>query len=107
MPSECGHSVKGLIAGYWNNDEANQSLYTGEWLHTGDLARIDEDGFVYFMDRKKELIKTGGENVYPREVEDVLRVHPAIAYIAVIGLADPGGWIDTPILGTLGICWRT
>jgi len=80
------------IPGYWNNDAANQSLYTGEWLHTGDLARIDEDGFVYFMDRKKELIKTGGENVYPREVEDVLGLHPAIAELAVIGLADPGGW---------------
>ena len=80
------------IPGYWNNDEANQSLYTGEWLHTGDLARIDEDGFVYFVDRKKELIKTGGENVYPREVEDVLRMHPTIADLAVIGLADPGGW---------------
>jgi len=83
---------KTCIPGYWKNDEANQSLYTGEWLHTGDLARIDEDGFVYFVDRKKELIKTGGENVYPREVEDVLRMHPTIADLAVIGLADPGGW---------------
>jgi acyl-CoA synthetase (AMP-forming)/AMP-acid ligase II len=83
---------KTCIPGYWNNDAANQSLYTGQWLHTGDLARIDDDGFVYFMDRKKELIKTGGENVYPREVEDVLRSHPAIADLAVIGLPDPGGW---------------
>lgn len=83
---------KTCIPGYWNNDEANEALYTGEWLHTGDLARIDEDGFVYFMDRKKELIKTGGENVYPREVEDVLGTHPAIADLAVIGLPDPGGW---------------
>jgi len=80
------------IPGYWHNDAANQSLYSGEWLHTGDLARIDEDGFVYFIDRKKELIKTGGENVYPREVEDVLGLHPAIAELAVVGLADPGGW---------------
>jgi len=83
---------KTCIPGYWKNDEANQSLYTGEWLHTGDLARIDDDGFVYFVDRKKELIKTGGENVYPREVEDVLGSHPAIADLAVIGLADPAGW---------------
>jgi long-chain acyl-CoA synthetase len=83
---------KTSIPGYWNNDEANQSLYTGQWLHTGDLARMDDDGFVYFMDRKKELIKTGGENVYPREVEDVLRSHPAIADLAVIGLPDPAGW---------------
>ena len=83
---------KTCIPGYWNNEEANQSLYTGDWLRTGDLARIDEDGFVYFMDRKKELIKTGGENVYPREVEDVLGTHPAIADLAVIGLPDPDGW---------------
>jgi acyl-CoA synthetase (AMP-forming)/AMP-acid ligase II len=83
---------KTCIPGYWNNDEANRSLYTGEWLHTGDLARIDDDGFVYFMDRKKELIKTGGENVYPREVEDVLGSHPAIAELTVIGLPDSAGW---------------
>jgi acyl-CoA synthetase (AMP-forming)/AMP-acid ligase II len=83
---------KTCIPGYWNNDEANQSLYTGEWLHTGDLAKLDKDGFVYFIDRKKELIKTGGENVYPREVEDVLGKHPAIADLAVIGLPDPDGW---------------
>lgn len=83
---------KTCVPGYWKNDEANQSLYTGEWLHSGDLARIDEDGFVYFIDRKKELIKTGGENVYPREVEDALGTHPAIADLAVIGLPDPGGW---------------
>ena len=83
---------KTCVPGYWKNNEASQSLYTGEWLHTGDLARIDEDGFVYFIDRKKELIKTGGENVYPREVEDVLGTHPAIADLAVMGLPDPGGW---------------
>lgn len=83
---------KTCIPGYWNDDAANQSLYSGEWLHTGDLARMDEDGFIYFVDRKKELIKTGGENVYPREVEDVLGKHPAIADLAVIGLPDPGGW---------------
>jgi fatty-acyl-CoA synthase len=83
---------KTCIPGYWNNDAANRSLYTGEWLHTGDLARIDDMGFVYFVDRKKELIKTGGENVYPREVEDALRSHPAIAELAVIGLPDPAGW---------------
>jgi acyl-CoA synthetase (AMP-forming)/AMP-acid ligase II len=83
---------KTCIPGYWKNEKANQSLYAGEWLHTGDLARTDEDGFVYFVDRKKELIKTGGENVYPREVEDVLGMHPAIADLAIIGLPDPGGW---------------
>ena len=83
---------KSCVPRYWNNEAASQSLYTGEWLHSGDLARIDDDGFVYFIDRKKELIKTGGENVYPREVEDVLAHHPAIADMTVLGLPDPGGW---------------
>jgi len=83
---------KTCIPSYWKNEEASRSLYTGNWLHTGDLARIDDEGFVYFVDRKKELIKTGGENVYPREVEDVLALHPAIAELTIIGLPDPGGW---------------
>ena len=78
-----------MTARYWNNPEANAALYTGEWLHTGDLGRIDEDGFLYFSDRKKDLIKTGGENVYPQEVEAVLNLHPSIAEVTVIGLADP------------------
>jgi len=80
------------VPGYWKNDAASQALYSREWLHTGDLGRVDEEGFVYFIDRKKELIKTGGENVYPREVEDVLRTHPSIAELTVIGLPDEGGW---------------
>jgi len=83
---------KTCIPGYWNNDAANRTLYSGDWLHTGDLARMDQDGFVYFVDRKKELIKTGGENVYPREVEAVLGKHQAVADLAVIGMPDPGGW---------------
>jgi fatty-acyl-CoA synthase len=57
-------------------------------LHTGDLGKLDADGFLYFVDRKKDLIKTGGENVYPQEVEAVLQQHPAIAEVTVIGLPD-------------------
>ena len=78
-----------MTARYWNNDEANAALYTGQWLHTGDLGRLDADGFLYFVDRKKDLIKTGGENVYPQEVEVVLNRHPSIAELTVIGLPDP------------------
>ncbi|WP_287153602.1 AMP-binding protein [Candidatus Solincola tengchongensis] len=74
---------------YWKNPEANEALYTGEWLHTGDLGKLDEEGYLYFVDRKKDLIKTGGENVYPQEVETVLNQHPRIADVAVIGLPDP------------------
>lgn len=83
---------KTCIPRYWKNEEASRSLYSGDWLHTGDLARVDNDGFVYFIGRKKELIKTGGENVYPREVEDVLAPHPAVAELVIMGLPDPGGW---------------
>ena len=78
-----------MTARYWNNAEANAALYTGEWLHTGDLGRLDGDGYLYFTDRKKDLIKTGGENVYPQEVEAVLSQHPSIADVTVIGLPDP------------------
>lgn len=58
-------------------------------MHTGDLARLDEEGFLYIVDRKKDMIITGGENVYPREVEEVLYAHPLIAEAAVIGVPDP------------------
>ncbi|HKU37506.1 MAG TPA: AMP-binding protein [Polyangiales bacterium] len=78
-----------MTASYFRNPEANAALYSGEWLHTGDLGRLDADGYLYFLDRKKDLIKTGGENVYPREVEVVLQQHPAIAELTVIGLPDP------------------
>ncbi len=74
---------------YWNNEEANTALYTRGWLHTGDLGRLDKDGYLYFMGRKKDLVKTGGENVYPREVENVLAQHPSIAEATVLGLPDP------------------
>jgi acyl-CoA synthetase (AMP-forming)/AMP-acid ligase II len=78
-----------MTASYWNNPEADAALYSGEWLHTGDLGRLDAEGYLYFSDRKKDLIKTGGENVYPQEVEAVLSQHPCIADVTVIGLPDP------------------
>ncbi|MDD9940717.1 MAG: AMP-binding protein [Myxococcales bacterium] len=77
-----------MTAHYWNNAEANDALYTGKWLHTGDLGRLDEQGYLYFEGRKKDLIKTGGENVYPLEVEVLLNEHPAVREVAVIGLPD-------------------
>jgi acyl-CoA synthetase (AMP-forming)/AMP-acid ligase II len=83
-----------MTACYWNNAGANEALYAGEWLHTGDLGKLDEDGYLYFVDRKKDLIKTGGENVYPQEIENVLNQHPAITEVTVIGLPDPR-WGET------------
>lgn len=85
-------SGKTCIPRYWRNDEANRELYSGAWLHTGDMGRLDAEGFLFLKGRIKELIKTGGENVYPKEVEDVLFQHDAIEDVAVIGLPDPGQW---------------
>lgn len=77
-----------ITAKYWRNDEANEALYEGPWIHTGDIGCLDKDGFLYFKGRIKELVKTGAENVYPREVEAVLEQHPNIADVAIIGLPD-------------------
>jgi long-chain acyl-CoA synthetase len=80
-----GHNV---MKGYWCNPGATAETITGGWLKTGDLARVDEDGYFYIVDRKKDLIIRGGFNVYPREIEEVLYEHPAVAEAAVIGIPD-------------------
>jgi fatty-acyl-CoA synthase len=78
-----------VMKGYWNQPEATAAAIDGEgWLHTGDVAYFDADGFLYVADRLKDMVITGGENVYPAEVENVLYEHPAIAEVAVIGLPD-------------------
>jgi acyl-CoA synthetase (AMP-forming)/AMP-acid ligase II len=83
--------VKGdqVLKGYWNNPKATEDSFIDGWFRTGDVGRWDEDGYLYIVDRKKDMILTGGENVYPREVEEVLYEHPAIAEAAVIGTPDP------------------
>jgi len=83
--------VKGdqVLMGYWRNPEASAAAFTDGWFHTGDVGRWDEDGYLYIVDRKKDMILTGGENVYPREVEEVLYEHPAVVEAAVIGAPDP------------------
>ena len=73
---------------YWNREEATAEVMRGGWFHTGDIARIDEDGYFFIVDRKKDLIIRGGYNVYPREIEEVLYSHPAVEEAAVIGIAD-------------------
>ena len=77
-----------VMTGYWNDPVATAETLDDGWCRTGDLARMDTDGFYYIVDRKKEMIISGGYNVYPREVEDVLYRHPAIAECAVIGSPD-------------------
>jgi acyl-CoA synthetase (AMP-forming)/AMP-acid ligase II len=84
--------VKGdqVLMGYWKNPEATKaSFFEGGWFRSGDVARWDEDGYLYIVDRKKDMILTGGENVYPREVEEVLYEHPAVVEAAVVGAPDP------------------
>ena len=77
-----------VMKGYWNNPEATAAAFTGDWLHTGDLGYFDQDGFLFIVSRKKELIIRGGYNVYPTEIENVLHAHPAVAEAAVVGVPD-------------------
>lgn len=78
-----------VMVGYWNNPEATAAAIDADgWFHTGDVGREDEDGYIYVVDRVKDMVITGGENVYPAEVESVLYSHPAVAEVAVIGLPD-------------------
>lgn len=79
--------------GYWNNVDATRAAISDGWLHTGDLGRRDDDGYLYIVDRKNDLIVTGGENVYPREVENALFSHPSIAEAAVFDLPD-ARWVQ-------------
>ena len=78
----------GVMKCYYNDPEATAAVLKGDWLYTGDMARMDEDGFIYLVDRKKDVIISGGENIYPVQIEDFLRAHNAIKDVAVIGLAD-------------------
>ncbi|WOX20941.1 long-chain fatty acid--CoA ligase [Streptomyces solicathayae] len=78
-----------VMTGYWNRPEATADAIRDGWFHSGDLARVDEDGFYFIVDRKKDLIIRGGYNVYPREIEEVLYEHPAVAEAAVVGVPHP------------------
>jgi long-chain acyl-CoA synthetase len=78
-----------IMQGYWNMPEETEQTLRDGWLYTGDIARMDEDGYFYIEDRKKDLIIAGGYNVYPREVEEVLMTHPAVVEVAVAGVDDP------------------
>jgi acyl-CoA synthetase (AMP-forming)/AMP-acid ligase II len=78
----------GLMKGYYKNQELTESVIRNGWLHTGDLGRMDEEGFIYLVDRKKDLIITGGENIYPVELESAILKHPKVHDVAVIGTPD-------------------
>jgi long-chain acyl-CoA synthetase len=90
-PGEVGELIvkgPGVMKCYYRNAKATSEVLKDGWLFTGDVARQDEDGFIYLVDRKKDVIITGGENLYPVQIEDFLRAHPAVKDVAVIGLPD-------------------
>ena len=90
-PGESGEILiqsKHMMIEYWKKPEETGSTIVNGWLHTGDIGYYDEEGYIYIVDRKKDIIKSGGENVYAREVEDILSEHPAVLEAAVIGLPD-------------------
>ena len=76
------------MKGYWNREDATEEVMKGGWFHSGDMATVDEDGYFFIVDRKKDMIIRGGYNVYPREIEEVLYEHPAVSEAAVIGVPD-------------------
>ncbi len=77
-----------VMPGYWRNERATAEALKGGWLHTGDVGKLDHGGYLYVLDRSKEMVVSGGNNIYPREVEEVLLTHPAVAECAVIGVPD-------------------
>jgi long-chain acyl-CoA synthetase len=77
-----------VMKGYWNRADATKEVLRGGWLHTGDVAKVDDDGYFFIVDRKKDMIIRGGYNVYPREIEEVLYEHPAVREAAVVGVPD-------------------
>src|SRR5690606_21033741 len=78
-----------VMAGYWRNPEATAQAVRDGWLFTGDMGSLDADGFLTLKDRSKDMIISGGSNIYPREVEEVLLLAPGVAEAAVVGAADP------------------
>ena len=96
-PGEVGELIcrgPNVMRGYHRNPQATGESLKNGWLFTGDLARMDDEGFIYIVDRKKEMIVSGGENIYPGEIEEVIRRHPSVADVAVIGIPHPT-WGET------------
>jgi fatty-acyl-CoA synthase len=95
-PGEVGeivHRSPQLLSGYYNDEQRTAAAFEGGWFHSGDLATIDDEGYITVVDRKKDMIKSGGENVASREVEEKIYQHPEISEVAVVGLPDPY-WVE-------------
>jgi long-chain acyl-CoA synthetase len=78
-----------VMAGYWRDPEATAKTIRNGWLQTGDVGRLDADGYLSLLDRSKDMVISGGTNIYPREVEEALLTHPQVAEVSVIGRPDP------------------
>jgi acyl-CoA synthetase (AMP-forming)/AMP-acid ligase II len=87
--------------GYWNNAAATEAAFRDGWLATGDVGYIDEDGYIFLVDRLKEMLISGGFNVYPSEIERALRTHPGVREVAVVGIADEN-WGEVPVAFVVG-----
>lgn len=85
-----------VMKGYFKKPEATADAFRGGWFHSGDLVRQDDEGFIYVVDRVKDMIISGGENIYPAEVERAVERHPAVREVAVVGVAHPR-WVETPV----------
>jgi len=85
-----------VMKGYFADEAATSEAFTGGWFHSGDLVREDAEGFIYVVDRKKDMIISGGENIYPAEVETAIRAHPGVADVAVVGMPHER-WVETPL----------
>ncbi|MDH3232921.1 MAG: long-chain fatty acid--CoA ligase [Alphaproteobacteria bacterium] len=94
QPGEVQIRAPHVTSGYWRDDEATARAFDGDWFRSGDIGRLDADGYLHILDRKKDMIVSGGENIYPAEVERVLASHPAVAEVAIIGAPDPR-WGET------------
>jgi len=93
VPGELLVKSKGIPNGWWHKPEESAATFANGWVHTGDIARYDEKGYIYIVDRKRDMICSGGENIYPREVEEVLYQHPSVHEAAVFGIPD-NYWVE-------------
>ena len=95
-PGEVGEIIvksKATMKEWWRKPEETQETIVNGWVHTGDMGRYDEEGYIYIVDRKRDMIVSGGENIYPREIEEVLYQHPSVQEAAIIGIPDPY-WVE-------------
>lgn len=96
-PGEIGEILlrgEGNMVGYYKNEEATKETLKDGWIYTGDMAKFDEDGYIWIVDRKKDMIISGGVNIYPAEIENILKTHPDIVDVAIIGVPHPE-WGET------------